>query len=276
MSTPRTDVGANGPRSSRDPEAIARAIDETRTEVDETLDALQARLSPGQMLDRAMELVRANGGQFAGNLGRTVRDNPYPLILTGVGLAWMMATSRSSISPAVDTGLRGRRRAGLGDMSERVTAAASDAVSASRTRISAAAESASAAASNTAGMVSEELTNATNAVRDQSRRMSEGLAQLLREQPLLVGAVGIALGAILGYALPPTDAEDRLLGEARDASIGRAAEGAHTLAEKANETVSDTTTEYGASRDYAAPRRPEGARYDAGGDHEAQGLSERT
>ena len=275
MSTPRTDVGANGPRSSRDPEAIARAIDETRTEVDETLDALQARLSPGQMLDRAMELVRANGGQFASNLGRTVRDNPFPLILTGVGLAWMMATSRSSTS-AMDTGLSGRRHEGLGDMSERVSAAAADAVSASRNRISAAAESASEAASNTAGMVSEELANATNAVRDQSRRMSEGLAQLLREQPLLVGAVGIALGAILGYALPPTDAEDRLLGEARDATLGRAAEGAHTLAAKANETAGDTTRNYRASRDYAATRRPEGAGYDPRGDHEAQGLSERT
>jgi ElaB/YqjD/DUF883 family membrane-anchored ribosome-binding protein len=269
MSTTPTDLGANGPRS-RDPEAIARAIDETRTEVDETLDALQARLSPGQILDRAMELVRANGGQFASNLGRTVRDNPVPLILTGVGLAWMMATSRSAPSPATDTRLTGRRREGFGDMSERVSGAASDALSASRNRIAAAAESASEAASNTASMVSDELGNATNAVKDQSRRMSEGLAELLREQPLLVGAVGIALGAILGYALPPTDAEDRLLGEARDTTVERAAQGAQTLAAQANETVSEAT------KDYTARRRQEGAGYDTRGDHEAQGLSERT
>ncbi len=244
MSSAPTDFGSNGP-GSRDPEAIARAIDETRSEVDETLDALQARLSPGQILDRAMELVRANGGQFAGNLGRTVRDNPWPVILTGVGLAWMMAATRSA-APAARPSGRGGVGERVGAAAERMTGAASDAISESRNRVAAAAEYASTAASHTAERVSDGLANATSLVRDQGQRMSEGLSGLLRDQPLVVGAVGIAVGALLGYLLPATEAENRLLEEA---------------------------TRAGAPADDSSIRPAVAGNQDPLGDHEAQALS---
>ena len=35
--------------------------------------------------------MRDNGGDLGRNLGRAVRDNPLPALLTGVGLAWLMA-----------------------------------------------------------------------------------------------------------------------------------------------------------------------------------------
>ncbi len=60
---------------------------------------------------------------------------------------------------------------------------------------------------------------------------------VLREQPLVLGALGIALGAAVGALLPGTDAEDRLMGETRDGL----AEQAGTLAQegyaKARETL---------------------------------------
>ena len=49
--------------------------------------------------------------------------------------------------------------------------------------------------------------------------MREGFNSLLSEQPLLLGALGIAVGAAIGAALPPTEQEDRLFGSARDKAL---------------------------------------------------------
>ncbi|WP_456299931.1 hypothetical protein, partial [Falsiroseomonas oryzae] len=46
-------------------------------------------------------------------------------------------------------------------------------------------------------------------------------AGLVEQQPLLLGAVGLALGAALGALLPPSEAEDRLMGESRDRMANR-------------------------------------------------------
>ncbi|MBY0339482.1 MAG: DUF3618 domain-containing protein [Acetobacteraceae bacterium] len=48
-----------------------------------------------------------------------------------------------------------------------------------------------------------------------------GLDRLAQAQPLLYGALGLALGAALGAILPRTEAEDELMGEARDALVGQ-------------------------------------------------------
>jgi Protein of unknown function (DUF3618) len=55
--------------------------------------------------------------------------------------------------------------------------------------------------------------------------MSEAIAatgrtmtDLFKDQPLILAGVGLALGALLGASLPVTEAEDRLMGEASDAT----------------------------------------------------------
>lgn len=80
----------------KSPEEIEREIAATRSEIDETIDALQEKVSPGQLVDQALGYVKEGGGDFAANLGRAVRDNPMPLMLIGVGLGWMMFSGRSS------------------------------------------------------------------------------------------------------------------------------------------------------------------------------------
>src|SRR5690606_38319629 len=72
-----------------------------------TVDALERRLSPGELVDQALGMAREHGGEFATNLGRSVRNNPVPVILTGIGLAWMMASSNEPRAPV-------RRSAGYG------------------------------------------------------------------------------------------------------------------------------------------------------------------
>lgn len=81
------------------PSTIEKQIDAKRADINRTLNALEERFSPGQMVDQTLGVFRDNGGEMAQNLGRQMRDNPVPFLLAGVGLAWaMMSSSRSGRS----------------------------------------------------------------------------------------------------------------------------------------------------------------------------------
>lgn len=84
--------------SERTPSEIERDIATTRAEMSQTIDAIQERLSPGQLVDQALHYFKGGNGraltdgaaEFGQNLGRTIRDNPVPLALVVTGLAWLM------------------------------------------------------------------------------------------------------------------------------------------------------------------------------------------
>jgi ElaB/YqjD/DUF883 family membrane-anchored ribosome-binding protein len=89
---------------------IERELDDTRTRLDATIGALQQRLAPGSMVDQAVEYFKEGGGvEFSRNLGRTMRDNPMPVALIGVGLGWLMLSSTRSNGHADTGGWRNRR-----------------------------------------------------------------------------------------------------------------------------------------------------------------------
>ena len=79
--------------ASADSSTAERRVDEARGRLDANLDALQQKLSPGQMVDEAMSYFRhGSGAEFGRNLTRSVREQPLPVALVGVGLAWLMFT----------------------------------------------------------------------------------------------------------------------------------------------------------------------------------------
>ncbi|GAB2786123.1 hypothetical protein GCM10027040_10250 [Halomonas shantousis] len=59
------------------------------------------------------------------------------------------------------------------------------------------------------------------------------IANFVQEHPLVVGALGIALGAALGGMLPSTRAENRTMGAKRDQAMSKASEVGHQQVEKA-------------------------------------------
>ncbi|MDX1540004.1 MAG: DUF3618 domain-containing protein, partial [Geminicoccaceae bacterium] len=80
---------------SRSPDQIQRDIERRRAAMSDTIDQLQDRFSPGQMMDQTLEYFRTSGtgqgmGEFGRNLSRTIRDNPVPLTLLGLGLGWLL------------------------------------------------------------------------------------------------------------------------------------------------------------------------------------------
>jgi len=78
------------------PEQLEREIAATRAEIDRKVALLQHRLSLRAVAGQVATSAQAQGGAFARNLGATVRDNPVPALLVGIGLCWLILASRSN------------------------------------------------------------------------------------------------------------------------------------------------------------------------------------
>lgn len=78
---------------SDDPDAIERELETKRAKVDRTIDQIQDRLSPGQLLDEGLNYFRSGPNDYlttiGSNLGTSVRDNPLPVAMIGLGVAWL-------------------------------------------------------------------------------------------------------------------------------------------------------------------------------------------
>lgn len=81
---------------SLDTDRIERDLDESRHRLNDTLNQLGKKLSPGQILDEGLGLLQGQAGHFAANLGRQVRENPLPTVLVAAGVAWLMMSKNRS------------------------------------------------------------------------------------------------------------------------------------------------------------------------------------
>jgi hypothetical protein len=84
---------------ARQSEQLEREAEETRTQLEGALDELRLRLTPGQVVDQIADYAREGpAADFLRNLAREVQENPIPVLLIAVGIAWLVITA-SSRSP---------------------------------------------------------------------------------------------------------------------------------------------------------------------------------
>jgi hypothetical protein len=341
---------------SKSPEEVQREVRQSRAEVEETLEAIQERLSPGQLFEQAVDYMRSsNGTDFLRNLGAAVRDNPVPVALVGTGLAWLMLSGSRSRRRRYDdeddlldeyaeghygaadypagydaagdyaeeyeddtifgetpggyehrSGGKGfverakrtaeaarRRRAqrlrmgGQGrayGLSENASETAhgwgeSARESARHARETAGEWSAGAragarsarerarrlgaTASHRLSETGEQLWHGAREAGDRAtyygRRARSGFLETLHEHPLVLGALGLAVGAAIGAALPATEKEDEWLGDTRDRLTDRAKEAGREQVEKARAAAGAA---YSAAREEAERQglTPEGGK----------------
>jgi ElaB/YqjD/DUF883 family membrane-anchored ribosome-binding protein len=185
---------------------------------------------------------------------RIVRSIPAPILLIGAGLA----LTRTGGSTPVGDGQASAAGGLLDDVREKVGGAteavkerarqAADvvqqAVSGAAERMSGAAESVQSAvlsrvesvragtaeaASGTGAVIREAKGSAATALssaRDQAtqatRRAQDSLVDAMERHPMVVGGIGLFIGAMLAAAIPSTRAENRLLGDTSDELKNRA------------------------------------------------------
>ena len=61
----------------------------------------------------------------------------------------------------------------------------------------------------------------------------------MENTPLVLGAAAALIGAVVGMSVPGTEAENQLMGDARDAVVDRAREMASTAADRVSDAAGD-------------------------------------
>lgn len=62
-----------------------------------TMEALRDRMTPGQVVDQIADYAQHGpAADFLRNLGREVRENPLPLTVIAIGVAWLIIASSLS------------------------------------------------------------------------------------------------------------------------------------------------------------------------------------
>ena len=223
------------------PRHAEREVERARADLSETLDALKDKLSFGELFDEARKnFMTTDGGEFFKNVGRQARDNPMPAVLAGMSLLWMMMGgrdrkpkpqygTRTMFATGDGSGLRtaaeSARETGAGAM-ERARSAASSAGETARSvagsvghTMSSAGHAARSAGEGAAEFMQSAMDtaqSATRSARQMGKRTTRTISDMVEQQPLLLGAAGIALGALVGAMLPRTRTEDEYLGETSD------------------------------------------------------------
>ena len=85
--------------------------------------------------------------------------------------------------------------------------------------------------------VKDKMERTRNLAQVQAQRARDRFNMTLEEQPLVLGAIGIAVGAAIGALLPWTKQEDRLMGEVSDKTVEKGKEFAATSYSKGVETA---------------------------------------
>lgn len=225
---PDTTMKGGHNRSSED---IRNDIRRTRGEMGSSIDELQYRFSPDYVRYRVKEVSMDKG---RGLMGR-IKENPLPAAIAGLGLAMLFRPTdhrreREKFVVDVDapagypvyaeSSAYTRDEHGMADTAREKMHNAGDAV---KDRVHDTSESVRDAGHRASESVSRSMNRASSKARELSSRTRRGAMharedfwESFMENPLVLGAAGLAVGALFGAIIPETDKEDELMGEAAE------------------------------------------------------------
>jgi ElaB/YqjD/DUF883 family membrane-anchored ribosome-binding protein len=232
-------VAGEGEPTNAEIERSRAEIERTRADMGETVDAIQQKLSPENIKEQAMDRVRET---TVGRAMETLRANPVPAALTGIGLGWLFMSARRQSSERLR--YRGRTYAydypPEHDYYQTTSgSSAGQAIDRARDRVGEAASRTQDRAGEVAGQAQDQVSRLGDQAQYQTRRAGEEFQRVLRENPLTVGAIAVGVGAAVGLAVPQTSKEHEVMGEARDTFVEKAQEKAEEAQEKVQQVAEE-------------------------------------
>ena len=234
----------------REIEVLVAEIEQTRSEMTGTVEELGDRLDPGTIAERTTEKVReatigkveskvedvtnaastlaANAGDTVQQTGsgviETIKRNPVPAALAGFGIGWLVLNRQSGKSSNSDWARSGApvwadqtaSQRGFSDSSNLGGGTnASD-------KIDEVTGKAKQTAQDVASTVGETASDAATTVKSGATSMATTAQNALESNPLAIGAIALAVGTAVGLALPASQAEKRVMGQAGSQLIDKA------------------------------------------------------
>lgn len=299
------DTSVSDDVTTDDTEQIRSQIVETRSQMSETIDAIQEKLSIANISEQVKEQVSeqitsvyetakdsvygatfGKVGEFmkkAGRelskteAGRVAKDNPFPMILIGLGvglLAYQSAygskrpkysyrysdedhegnergdygrgrSNRSTFRSAQEkiSGTASSAYGSAAQVADSAYGSVTDAASTAYDGVSGAASSAyegvSGAASSAYSSVADVAGKTYEKVGDLGSQAREQYDYYIDENPLAIGAVALAVGAAVGLSIPSTRYEGQLMGEARNNLMSKAQEAAGDLVDRVKQVAGE-------------------------------------
>jgi len=245
-------------------------IEDTRDEMSETIGAIQDKLRPAhivaQATDRVKQATMEGVRDMAESATETARDamssDAIPIAIMGIGAAWLLINRNANRGPRRARNehynyewQREETRRWRNTSAGHQYSTASDDFGVSPASMhdvrSTANDSASggvygggafsAGASGGAGWDADRGWTSERSAIDTSRRAvrdtQNRVERMVRDNPLLVGAGAMVIGAALGLAVPETDVENEWMGEARDSVVDRAQQMASDAAQKVKDSA---------------------------------------
>ncbi|WP_299838460.1 DUF3618 domain-containing protein [uncultured Jannaschia sp.] len=83
-------------KSAREAE---RDVEAARASLAGSIDNLEARLSPNALVEQGIAYLQGDGRRHIDKLARNAQANPIPLVLIGIGVAWLALGSNRNPGP---------------------------------------------------------------------------------------------------------------------------------------------------------------------------------
>lgn len=221
---------------------VAEKASTAKAAAGDAIDSAKATIpaAKGVLSNAASKIgtASASGAQSAGSaLWTLIQRNPLQAIFVISSLIWLFRSNKAAASqPPVSL------TDAAGDAAEKV--------------------------GTVAGQVQVAATNLSSQVSEQASRGAGWFTQTLQTNPLAIGAMAIVFGAGLGFSVPETPYENKLLGKTRDDLAGKVQAAAQdltqkvttvaqTVAHEAVETVETEAKNQGLTAEALAPKQPQ-------------------
>jgi len=223
---------------------VEREVEATRGQIDRTVEALKEKMQPKELFDEATRIMGGTSNKVLATVVEQAKENPIPIALIGAGVAWLalsMAKRRPEYDPYSGAGYY-ETYEGYEEhapLAEKLKAKARGAMDAAKTRLAGVKEKAADAVDHAraeamertsdvrgkaAGLAGTVQGRATGLGRQARQRYQE----TLESEPLILGAIGLAVGMAIGASFPASRAENRHVGPVRDKLLGRGREAARS------------------------------------------------
>lgn len=263
--------GSEKGNDENETEVLAADIRITQERLGDTVEEIGERFNPTRLKEELKHDIRdatigrvenmaQQTAEIVSDAQRTImqsiRENPIPVAMVGVGLGWLILNgSGKKKQMRLDAPYDEQQRRGWGTLNEDqpdggYNSAQSGTLDRAREKAGSMVDSVKQKTSElveqthrTADRVAEGAQDVAGRVAEETRTQSRRVERTFQDNPLVIGAAALAVGLAAGLAIPSTEKEAELVGDARDHLVDKVKDVAEDTKAKVEQVADRVVTE---------------------------------